>query len=73
MATRGNSVTSIKIPKDYYEKIKSLKYSLYLEHCVEASFVEIMKLILDETDWTKLEQQLIKQYGPDDESPSRTS
>ena len=62
-------MTSIKIPKDYYEKIKSLKYSLYLEHCVEVSFVDIMKLILDGTDWTELEQQLIKQYGPKDKSP----
>lgn len=53
-------MTSIKIPRQFYERLKQLKYSLYLEHCIEVSFVEIMKIILKETNWEDLEKKLIK-------------
>lgn len=61
----GISLTSIKIPRQFYEKLKQLKYSLYLEHCVEVSFVDIMKIILDETNWEALGKKIIemKQAG----------
>ena len=67
-------MTAIKIPRQFYERLKQLKYSLYLEHCVEVSFVEIMKIILKETNWEALEKKLIelKQAGYVFEEDSET-
>lgn len=53
-------MSSLKIPKEWMNKLRTLQASLWIEDKIRISFVEILKLIFKKTNWEEIKEELRK-------------
>lgn len=49
---------SIKINQEFYDRLKKLRYRLFLEHEVEFQIVKLLERILQKVDWEAFEREI---------------